>query len=616
MPKLKWPGGLLKVLILSAVLSLTACGSGTTTTVTNTTTATQTATQTTTQTTTKTTPNIKNPNTFIDASLNSVETMDLQLMTSSATTVLSYNAYDSLIASNLEGDLFPALSTSVPTADNSLLTTEDDGGVRIEFPVRQGVLFHNGDVLVPEDVKYTYMRGMIMDKFADITQALTGTGSFAALIEEKGLEAAFAELDNAIAIEGNSVVFYLVQPFSPFLDIISDNGAKFGIMNKSWAVGQGAWPGTLETVEDYMTLTDESNALHDKMMGTGPFMLTSWQPGERVVLERFDDYWQGPAQIERVIRQIVADNNTAIQLLKQGDADFVSLSLPEIQQVEGLDGITVVKDIPTAQLIKINFNFDIKGDKYLGDKQLGSQGTPADFFSDIDVRKGFCYAFDYETFIDEVLLGAGLKPYGPVPIGFPTSNPDTSQYYFSLDKAEEHLRQAFGGELWEKGFKLVVHYNEGSAHRQRAMEILKANLNSINPKFELEIVSLPWASYVGGINDSELPLSVFGILPTNRHPYASLHYHMHSGGFYAGAEGYTDLAVEKYDALIDELASTFDNARIAELSNTLQELSYEDALSIFHYQVIGQVAMRDWVQGYEIQAYPFFINYYPISKGY
>lgn len=557
---------------------------------------------------------IKNPDTFIEATTSTIETLDLHFMTSSATTCIAYNVYDSLLVRNEQGELEPCLASEIPSYENELIKDKDNGGMSIEFPIREGVKFHNGELLTPEDVKYTFTRGIIVGALSDLCQALTGEGAFNSLVEKEGMDKAYDILDAAITVEGNSVVFNLGEPFAPFIEIVSDNGAEYGILNKKWAVDEGAWPGTKETVKDYVAITDENNTLHDKMMGTGPFKLGSWQQGERLTLDRFDDYWQGPAKISRVVREIITEGNIAIQKLQKGDIDFVELSLPEVQQVEGYEGIKVVKDIPAAQLIKINFNFDINGDKYIGNKEFGSNGAPSNIFSDLDVRKAFCYAFDYKTFIDDVLLGTGIKPYGPVLVGYPTANPNNPQYDLDLAKAEEHFKNAFGGELWEKGFKLTVPYNEGSTSRQRALEILQANLKQINPKFEIELTSLPWAAYVGAINDKELPMSIFGILPSYDHPYCSLAYHMYSDGYYAGVNGYTELAKEKYDPLIKELAKTFDAERTEEISHELQKLSSEDALSIFHYQVIGQVGMRDWVQGYHTTAYPFLVDYYDIYK--
>lgn len=557
---------------------------------------------------------VKNPDTFVEATRNSIETLDPHFMLSSATTCIAYNVFDSLLTSAPDGTLKPGLAMQVPSLENNLISISADGTSTITFPIRENVKFHNGAVLTPEDVKYTFTRGIIVGAKTNLCQPLTGAGSFKGLIEKVGFQEAYNILDAAITVDQHSVTFHLPKAFSPFLEILADNGMVFGVMNKAWCVAKGGWPGTAETAEERVTLTIDKDPLHDEMMGTGPFKVQSWLKGDRLILERFDDYWQGPAKMKRVIRQVITDNAISVQYLQRGDVDFFALSLTDLQQVEGYQGIRVVKDIPSAQLIKINFNFDIAQDKYLGSGSLGEDGAPSNFFGDIDVRKGFSYAFDYDTFIKDVIMGAGQKPYGPVLIGFPTANPDNPQYTFDIEKAAMHLKKAHDGQVWAKGFKLTVPYSAGSTHRQRALEILKANLKSINPKFNLELISLPWASYVGAINDRTIPMSIFGILPTYQHPYAALSYHMRSDDFYARLNGYADLATSKYDPLIKQLGETFDGQKVKELSWELQRMSYEDALSIFHYQVIGQVAMRDWVKGYSIKPFPFLVDYYEIHK--
>ncbi len=567
---------------------------------------------------------VKNPDTFIKATTNSVETLDSHFMISTASMELPLNIYDSLLATDKDDQekLIPSLAGKVPTKENGLIKVESDGTTYITFPVKEGVKFHNGAILKPEDVEYTFERAIIVGGIQEtlpmFAKSLLGNGSFKNLVEEIGYDRAYKLLDESITVNGNSVVFKLPEPFVPFLGLMADGGTGFGIYNKDWCIDNGAWPGTKETGQDYMALSIEEDALNDKMMGTGPFKLVSWQPGERIVVERFDDYWNEPAKVERVIRKIVPDQNTGIMLLKKGDIDFIDIgSVTDLVQIEGYEGLKIIRDIPTAWLMKINFNFTMReeGNRYLGDGKLGPDGLPADFFSDINIRKAFQYTFDWDTYIQDVFLGSAIKPYGPVLVGYPTANPDTPQYYFDLDKAEEYFKKAGDGEVWEKGFKLTVPYSSGSTHRQRALELLKANLKKINPKFNMEITSLPWASYLGAINEKKLPLTLLGLLPTVMDPYYTLFNHMHSTGGYAKDGGYVELAREKYDSLLDELGSNYNPERRKEISHELQQLSYEDSLAIFHFQAVGQVAMRDWVKGYKPGPFPFLVDYYLIEKG-
>jgi peptide/nickel transport system substrate-binding protein len=484
------------------------------------------------------------------------------------------------------------------------------------------VKFHNGDILTPEDVEYTFKRailvGALYENMSMLTSNLLGSGSFQALVDEVGYAAAFDRLDAAVVVSDNNVVFRLPQPFVPFLGLMADSGKGMGILNKSWCIEQGCWPGTMETGENHMNLTMEDDPLFDKMMGTGPFQFSSWEPGERVVFDRFEEYWEGPAKISRVIRKIVPDPQTQILLLKGGDVDFISVGIANLAQVENAPGIIVLKDLPDTWMRKINFVFHIaEGSKYIGDGTLGENGIPPDFFSDINLRKAFQYCFDWDAFINDVKLGSGIKPYGPVLVGFPTANPDNPQYFLDLDKAEEYFRKAWDGEVWEKGFRFTAPYSAGSVERQGALDILKLYVESINPKFHIDTAALPWASYVGAFSANQMPVSLMGLLPTVFDPYFPLFSAMHSAlGGYAENGGYTDLAKEKYDALIEDLGSNYDLVQREELSHELQRLCYEDSLAIYYYQMVGNVAMRDWVQGYYVGPFPSIVDFYTISKGY
>ncbi len=566
---------------------------------------------------------IKNPDTFIKVTYNSVETLDPQFMISSATTEISDNVMNSLL-DHPQGQMevfIPSLSEIVPSLDNGLLTIADDGTTFVTFVIRSGVTFHEGGTLTAEDVEYTFERallvGAIYENYPMLAISLLGM-DFATLVDEVGYDAAFDQLDAAIEASDRSVTFRLPKPFVPFLGIVADSGAGTGILDKEWCIQQGCWDGTKGTGQDHMGLTLEGDPLFDKMNGTGPFKLVTWEPGERIVLERFEDYWEGPAKIKRIVRQIVTDNQAAILLFNNGDADFYDIVDPAaIPQIKGTPGVVVHEGLPVTMLRKINFNMDVaEGSQYVGSGQLDGEGIPSDFFADKDIRLGFLYAFDYDAFINEVMLGASLKPYGPVLIGFPTANPDNPTYSLDMEKAEEHFRAAWGGEVWEKGFTFIATYSAGSTHRQRCMEILQTNLAAINPKFVIETAAVPWATYSAEFNNRVSLLTVMGFIPTVFDPYLTLFEHMHSSGGYPNRMGYAELATTKYDALVEELGSTFDMDRRTEISHQLQLWSYEDALAIMHQQGVQNIALRDWVQGWYATAAPFNIDFYPIYKAY
>ena len=557
---------------------------------------------------------VKNPDVFVEASSNSVDTMDPQFISPKSTQVLLENIYDGLLEHSYEQPelVVPGLATIVPSVQNGLITLADDGSMYVSLPIRTGVKFHNGAVLTPEDVEYTIERGILVGGARNMEAELVGD-SFANRVAAIGYDAAFDELDGAVQVEGNTVMLRLVQPNVIFNDLIT--GPQGRVFNKAWCIEQGCWPGTKETGEAYMELTQQDDPLFDKAMGTGPFMLTSWEPMERVILDAFEDYWRGAPTLKRATREIVDDAQTQILMLQNGDADFISLGVTNLPLVEGVEGITVLKNLASPFLRKINMNWDIAPNSpYIGNGELGPDGIPTDFFSDIDVRKAFAYSYDWDTFIDEVLLGAGAKPYGPVPIGFPTANPDNPQYSLDLEKAEEHFRAAWGGEVWEKGFHFTV--PSPDPNRTASLQILIDNIESLNPEFNIEISQVPWATYVTANVQHVLPIMLYGMLSSAVDPYPNIAFDMWSKDAYADWNGYIEHAAEHYDALVEELASSFDPERRQEVSYELQRLAYEWCHTIYEYQVVNHVAMRDWVQGYIPGLYPSFITFYNLSKAY
>lgn len=564
---------------------------------------------------------VKNPGTLTTATTNSVETLDPQYMLSTATMEISSNVYDSLLAHPLGNmsTLVPGLATDVPTLKNKLIKVGKDGAATLTFHIRKGVKFHEGQTLTPEDVAWTFKRGILVGAQGSSMHMLCknflGEDSFAELVKKVGYEQAFARLDHMATVSGDSVTFNAPKPFVPFLALMADGGGENAILCKSWCVAQGDWPGTQETGQKFMNRRAEEDPLFKKMNGTGPFRLASADLAERIVLNANKGYWRGAPKLERVVRRIALDGQTPILQLKAGDVDATLVSLDMVGQLQGTPGIKVMTKLPSAWLMKANFVMNVSPNStYIGNGRLGPGGIPRDFFADINVRKAFEYSFGWEAFLNEVLHGSGLKPSGPLPAGFPTCNPKNPTYYTDLGQARSYFQKAWKGQVWDKGFKMTFVYSAGSKVRQKALEILKNNIESLNPKFKIEMASLPWAGYVGALKERRLPLTIFGLLPTVSDPYQPLFEHMHSAGGFAEWGGYTELAKKEFDPLLEVLATSYDPGKREKASRKLQALDYEHALSIHLYQVAENMAFRDWVKGYVPGPHPSNLDFFSLKK--
>jgi peptide/nickel transport system substrate-binding protein len=425
----------------------------------------------------------------------------------------------------------------------------------------------------------------------------------ASKLDPKVVQKVYDMIDKTVEVDGDYVVFHLAKPYPAFLQILAKGGSWSSIVNKKWMVANGAWDGKANTWPKWYDQAKEKMALYEKAVGTGPFRLLSWdRNGGQIILKRFDDYWRGPAKFETVFIKYVEEANTRLLMLRTGEADAAVIQDQYLDQVRNVKGIVIQEHLPYIGNTALLFNFTIPvqgNEDIVGSGKLDGNGVPPNFFADVHVRKAFNYAFDYEAYINDVAMGAGTKPYGPAPAVLPFVNKNRPWYSFDLKKAEEEFKQAFGGELWKKGFKLTILYNTGNDQRRTAAEILEANIESINPKFKIDVQGIQWSTYLSKLRASALPVFFMGWhmdFPDAHNFYMPF---MHSAGAFAGytGQGMIDLAKAKFDALIEQASSTYDNAKRQELYYKLQDLAYENAVAIFYIEPEEHRVYRDWVKG-------------------
>ena len=573
---------------------------------------------------------VKNPDTMVKATYGEPETLDPAYAYDTASGEVIYQIYENLIDFD-HGDLskfVPMLATQVPSVENGLVSPD---GLVYRFPIRQGVRFHNGNPLTPEDVEYTFERAMLQDRsggpvwmflepllgystIEELAKDLAGVDSFDQVPPEV-LREVYRRVDAAVEVEGDTVVFRLARPYPPFLSILAHGGSWSSIIDKEWAIAQGDWDGS----EDWVRWHDpkaENDPLYDKANGTGPYRLVAWEKGNQIILQRNEDYWREPAPIKTVVIRNVQEWATRQLMLQSGDADIVTVDPPYLEQVAAMPGVRVLRRQPwlanTAAFF--TFNIAVEGNDFIGSGKLDGQGIPPDFFSDVDVRKAFNYSFDWQVYIDDVNMGEATQARGPIPASLPFFNPEQPVYQLDLRKAEEHFRRAWGGRLWETGFRMTIAYNAGNDARRIAAEILEQNIESLNPKFQIDIQSLQWPTYLQAYRESRLPLFIIGWLADFPDPHNFVVPFMHSTGTYAAAQRLPAELTREIDALIDRAVSTTDPEVRRDAYYRLQQIAYEQAIDIFLVDRTQPVVMRDWVQGWYPNAIRPGEDFYRLRK--
>jgi peptide/nickel transport system substrate-binding protein len=558
---------------------------------------------------------IKNPDTMIYAAYGTVDSMDPAKAYDNASGGCIQNSYECLLdfKGSSTTEFVPVLATKVPTTQNGLIS---NGGKTYKFPIRKGVKFHSGNKLTPEVVAYSFKRHLVTDCEGGPVWMLFEPlfGTYASRDDDGNITVNLADLDKAIQVQGDSVVFNLKQPFAPFMSILAFYATA--IIDKDFAIANGDWKGTQEDIARVNRPEAGKEPLTSIASGTGPYKLVRIDKSSEVVWERFDDYWGKKPSMAKAIYKIVEEWSTRKLLLLQGDVDFGRVDPMYYAEMDQEPGLEVYKGMVELSNRGINFNMKIAAtdNPYIYSGKLDGRGVPPDFFSDKAVRLAFTCAFDKETYLRDINKGFGIPAETPIPSGMPYFNAELKAIPYDMKKAEEYFKQAWGGQLWQKGFQLDLTFNTGNEVREQTMKMLAESIMSLNPKFKLTVRGVEWATFVNQQNKKMLPIFYIGWGADYPDPHNFVQPYMHSEGLFANRCGYNNPEVDK---LVEEGVLETDPAKRQTMYYRLQDIWLEDNIGIMLHQPIIQHYFKDWVQGYyfhPMENYPNWFKMY--SKGY
>ncbi len=590
----------------------------------------------------------KNPGMLVVATIGEPESLDPAWTYETSGAGVEMQIYEPLMVFKRGSvdEYVPALATE--------WNISEDGKTYV-FKIRKGVKFHEGGTLEPHDVAYSLQRGLLQDR-ADGPQWLlfdplfSGLYTIEDLVKQEGGDLqACQKIQEVISADDDAgtVTIKLAAPFPPLFQILGQTWGS--VYDKEWMVEQGAWDGTCENWRKWHDPAAEESVLFDKANGTGPYKLDHWTKGQEIVLKRNEDYWRtdpmwdggpsGPARIETVIIKSVDEWGTRFAMAQAGDADLFYVPrqyVPQLQplvkeEYNGTDasapmtiinekgGLRVFKNLPNPSSADLFFNFNINaegGNPFIGTGKLDGNGIPPDFFSDIHVRKAFAYAFDYDTFIRDAWLGEAIRHRGPIIEGMPGYDPNSFIYEYDLKKAEEEMKQAWGGEVWEKGFYMSIAYNTGNDTRRVACELLADGLAELNPKFQVSVVNMPWPAYLAQRRSGRLPIHLTGWLEDFHHPHNWVQPYMTSAGAFSAAQHFPQEMYDRYEKLIREAweASNRDTAEANKIYAELQKAAVDDCIDIFLVQPTGRHYEQLWIKGYYYNPLLPSVLYYTLDK--
>ncbi|PIP83580.1 MAG: peptide ABC transporter substrate-binding protein [Elusimicrobia bacterium CG_4_9_14_3_um_filter_62_55] len=553
------------------------------------------------------------PATFTYAATGEITSLDPVTPYDAVSQGVIFNVYETLIGFERDrNDRFvPLLATKVPSRENGLISQD---GRTYRFPIRKGVRFHDGSVMRPGDVRYSLMRFMLTDRAGGPSSLLLEPilGIASTRDKDGNISVDFAAVEKAVRVDGDDVVITLKEPFAPFLSIM----ARWSyVMSRAWATERGAWNGSGESWKKFNNPGRDQTVFSEAMNGTGAFLLERWdRPGRKLLLGRHEAYWREPAKLNRVMILSIPEFGTRKLLLQGGDADIIEVPRTYLSQVTGMPSVRIEDGLPrllTDPSFFFTFDINQQANPDIGSGKLDGEGIPSNFFADKDLRKAFAYSFDYDAFINETFKGRAARARGPIPPGLPGYDPDGPMTTFDKKKAEAYFRKAWGGQVWKKGFRFTMTYNTGGDVREYACQILKKGVESINPKFKIDMRGLEWAAYLDRAQKRMMPLFSRGWTADYPDAHNFVFPYYHSKGRYPIAQGFKN---ETLDARIDEAVRTVDAQKRAGLYHEILKLGFEETPQLYTVHPPGVYAMRDRVRGFYDNAVFMGVYFYPLSR--
>ena len=384
-----------------------------------------------------------------------------------------------------------------PSLARSWEASED--GMTWTFHLRDDVRWHDGRPFTARDVEFTFNRIIYND---DIPASARPAFNFRFLDEETG---EWREKPmTVVAVDEYTVVCILPQPFAPFLRAMGTAIYPRHILEKH------VDDGTFNMIWDINTAPSD-------IIGTGPFTIETYIPGERVVMARHPDYWLKDNDgntlpyLDRVVHQIVPELEDELRYFLSGQTDIHGVLGKEYAQLEPLQedqNFTIYKRGPTFGTTFLAFNMNPgrnaeTGELYLGPRKL-------EWFSNTQFRQAVAHVIDKERIIDEAQHGFGYPQWSSIsPAAGDFHNPDVREYQYSIGKANEILddlgwvdtdgdgiREDANGE--NIAFALTT--NEGNSVRQTVGSIAHEGMQAIGLNVNYSVVD--FGEIVGQLTSS------------------------------------------------------------------------------------------------------------------
>jgi peptide/nickel transport system substrate-binding protein len=448
------------------------------------------------------------------------------------------NIYDTLVTFERNTTkLVPMLATDWKVSSD---------GKTITLGLRKNVKFHSGNDFTCNDAAYSLHRLLVTNNASSTAFYLSDAMLGFQYWDEKLIkDTPFSAIQNAASCDTNGNLVIKLTRREPIF-ILRLTGTWGAILDSKAAIAAGEWDGTEATWKDWQNKDINNSSLNKTDLGSGAYQMVS-READQAIFKANPNYWGSKGKIENVIVKIGGADSARVLAIKAGDADLISYdNINVVKQLKGAGGVTV-NQFPSLAASAMFFNQAIaKGSKYVGSGKLDGKGLPANFFADINVRRGFAAALDSKRIINEIFSGLAENRTMPVPTALPGYDASIKTIPFNLEQAAQEFRKASKGQVWKTGFSFEAAVPAGSDAALSMMDLLRKNLERINPKFKMKVKIMPINDLYPALAGGVIPLTISGNSAEIPDALALL-------SFFYSSEGVFSVHTHFKDALIDKL---------------------------------------------------------------
>lgn len=453
-----------------------------------------------------------------------LDSLDPHKVVAAGTKEVLYNIFEGLIKVGKDGSFIPAIASSY---------TVSQDGLTYSFTLRENVKFHNGKIVTADDVIYSLKRvaGMLENPEADVSK---------------------------------------VAAFSVISDIVKTDKGVDVILSSPNTELTGLFTCSIIPC-DY---TQQSSF----PVGTGPFRFVSYEPLQKIVMEKNPDYYiEGVPYLDEVTFKISASTDAAFMELMSGSIDlFPYITNDQATQLAGrmniLDG--------TMNLVQALF--------------LNNISAP---FDNLKVRQAMCYAIDRQGILNMVAGGKGEIIGSNMFPTFTQYYDETlvSAYPYDPEKAKTLLAEAG----YPDGFTFTITVPSNYDFHVRTAQVVVDQLKKVGITAKIDLVE--WSTWLSDIYAGrQFEATVIG-LDSQLAPSDVLRFYPTTS-----SKNFINYTNAEFDEIFAEAKETADEAKKAQDYKKLQQILTADAASVYLQSPAQFVAINKKLAGYTF--YPVYVQ--------